>query len=106
MSADTHVLVPRPTDDEFAALAAKRDAAIEAVLQAVCEKHGLDPKFTRFHSRDYGAPCYCACPDGPCQHVWDGPEATSDEEDAGFWSSATCSRCKAVAMYHDMRCMP
>lgn len=96
---------PRPTDEEFAELARKRDAAVEAMVEAVCKKHGWDRgSAIVHHSHSHG--CYCACPDGPCQHIWDGPEVTSDEEDQGFWSSASCSRCGAVAMFHDMRCGP
>lgn len=46
-----------------------------------------------------GSPsCECACP-GPCGHVWDGPEVTSDD---GLSGSVTCSRCGAPAMEHDL----
>jgi hypothetical protein len=95
----------RPTDEEFEELKRKRDDAVRETVRAVCEKQGWDPAKTAFHSSDMGK-CYCACPDGPCQHIWDGPEVTSDDEDQGFWSSTSCSRCGAVSMFHDMRCMP
>jgi hypothetical protein len=54
-----------------------------------------------------GSPkCRCQCPDGPCEHVWDGPEARGDSDGGGHWSSATCSRCNAVAMDHDLWVLP
>lgn len=100
-------LKPRPTDEEFAALARKRDEAVEALVVAVCEDEGLDRSKVLFHAHFHG--CYCACPDGPCQHVWDGPpravglEEGEDESLAAGWS-ATCSRCGADAMSHSLRC--
>lgn len=45
--------------------------------------------------------CYCACPDGPCEHTWDGEPYQSDK-----LSSAICSRCGALAFSHGMRVMP
>ena len=93
----------RPTDEEFAELKRNRDEGIRKVIAATCAELGLDPNEAHVHSRDLGAECYCACPDGPCQHTWDGPEYT---EDNGCMSSTTCSRCGAVAFYHDMGRMP
>jgi hypothetical protein len=49
------------------------------------------------------AKCSCECPDGPCEHVWDGELYTSSD---GLGESATCSRCGMVAMHHDMWVMP
>jgi len=101
---------PRPTDEEFADLARKRDESIAAMVAQVCKEHGWDPAATTFHaSHQHG--CYCACPDGPCQHVWDGPqvplglEEGEDESKASGWSS-TCSRCGADAFSHSMRFAP
>jgi hypothetical protein len=91
---------PRPTDAEFDELKRQRDAAMEATVARVCAEHGLDRGEMLFHASHAGA-CCCACPDGPCQHVWDGPD---HEEDCLV--SATCSRCGTVAAYHDMRVMP
>lgn len=45
------------------------------------------------------AKCVCKCPDGPCDHKWDGEGETSD--DGRSWS-ATCSRCGKSAMAHSM----
>ena len=43
------------------------------------------------------AECKCQCPDGPCEHVWDGPGF-----DDGQLSTATCSRCGMTAFAHSM----
>ena len=93
---------PRPTDAEFEELKRKRDEAVRASVKRICEENGWDPNKTAFHA-SHADGCYCACPDGPCQHVWDGPE-WGDED--GSCQSVTCSRCGTVAMFHDMRCMP
>lgn len=41
--------------------------------------------------------CECQCPDGPCEHQWDGPW----HED-GQTATVTCSRCTALRIDHDM----
>lgn len=46
-----------------------------------------------------GGQCVCRCPDGPCEHKWDGPEK---EIEFGF--TVTCSKCGMSAISHDMRC--
>lgn len=46
--------------------------------------------------------CICKCPDGPCEHVWDGPVVEPDE----LSSTVTCSRCGITAMNHDLWTMP
>lgn len=91
---------PRPTDEEFAELARKRDEAGAEAVRAACERMGWEPAKVAFHASHAGK-CYCACPEGPCQHIWDGPEWADDNS-----SSATCSRCGEVAMFHDLRCAP
>lgn len=47
--------------------------------------------------------CYCACPEGPCEHKWDGKPWES--EDGCAWST-TCSRCGTTSMSPSMRVMP
>jgi hypothetical protein len=94
---------PRPTDAEFEILKRERDAALDAAVTEMCKKHG----WTRSHvvfPKPSADDCYCDCPDGPCQHVWDGPEYV--EEGPSYMCSVTCSRCGAVAAYHDMRYLP
>lgn len=90
----------RPTDAEFEELKRKRDAAVAEVVDRVCAEQGWDRSKVGMHASHAGE-CYCACPDGPCQHIWDGPD---HEEEC--MSSVTCSRFGSVAAYHDMRVMP
>lgn len=42
--------------------------------------------------------CYCACPEGPCEHDWNGKPYEAE----GCWST-TCSRCGITSMSHSMR---
>ena len=46
--------------------------------------------------------CKCQCPDGPCEHIFDGPTIEGDDIDGGGWSSVTCSRCGMSALSHSM----
>ena len=57
----------RPTEAEFAELKRKSDAAFQASIERMCAELGWDPKDTAVH-RSHNTGCYCACPDGPCQH--------------------------------------
>lgn len=93
---------PRPTDAEFDELKRKRDEAIHKVYLEVCKEYGWDPATTQMHV-SHSDSCYCACPDGPCQHLWNGAEYTSDD---GCTVSITCSRCGLPAIDHDMRVGP
>lgn len=102
---------PQLTDAEFDALKQRRDAELEAVIAATCAEMGWERDGVMFHvSGMHG--CYCACPTGPCQHRWDGPdvELTGEHENqdgtietfsGGF--SKTCSKCGTDAMSHDVR---
>lgn len=91
---------PRPTDAEFTELKRKRDEAVRAAVEAICKEKGWDPAKASFHCSSM-TDCYCDCPDGPCQHIWNGPEY----RESGM-SSVTCSRCKMPAIHHDLRCGP
>lgn len=91
---------PRLSDAEFDELKRRRDAAVSEVIDAACTKNGWDRSQVHAHVSHAGE-CYCACPDGPCQHIWDGPD---HEEECLI--SVTCSRCGTVAAYHDMRVGP
>jgi hypothetical protein len=93
---------PRPTDVEFDELKRKRDASINASIDSICAEHGWDRSEVQVHVSG-SADCYCACPDGPCQHIWDGPDIEFDD---GHGMSASCSRCGTLAFSHDMRCAP
>lgn len=94
----------RPTDAEFDELKRKRDEGIRAAITALCEKLGWDTFKIGVHSHDLAAECYCACPEGPCQHIWDGPgrDILNDhDEPCGF--ETTCSRCGMGSMSHSLR---
>lgn len=85
----------RPTDAEFEELKRQRDAELACALESISEKWGCDP--AGIHVHDCGsAQCCCACPEGPRQHVWNGPEYTEDN-----FFSVTCSRCGTLAIYRD-----
>ena len=86
---------------DFEALRAKRNADMRKIIDEMGAKLGAPAGEAR-HSFDFDV-CYCNCPDGLCEHSWDGP--TYESED-GCMMSATCSRCGAVAAYHDMRVGP
>lgn len=90
----------RPTDAEFDELKRKRDEVVEAVIVATCAEQGWDRGKVHTHV-SHSNECYCACPEGPCQHIWDGPDFEDDNT-----VSVTCSRCGAPAIFHDMRCAP
>lgn len=83
---------------DFEALRAERNAAHEAWVQKMQAEGwnitgcGHDPNA-----------CYCDCPDGPCEHSWDGEPWES--ADGGAWS-VTCSRCGQTSMSHSMRTGP
>ena len=84
---------------DFAELRRKRDEAIAATLQSICEKWGVDPTAV---THCHGKGCYCACPDGPCEHEWGGWE----EFDGGLGGQQVCKLCGMGAMSHSMRVGP
>lgn len=85
---------------DFEALRAKRNDAIEAVTQAACDKQGWDRSkvYTSFHPDA----CYCACPDGPCEHDFQGWREFED----GCGGETVCARCGMGAMSHSMTVGP
>lgn len=95
---------PRLTEAEFAELARKRDEAFARFIDSFCAERGWDRSKTSLHVHSGGSTsCYCACPDGPCQHEWTGP--WRDFED-GHGGEVTCARCGMGSMAHDLRVMP
>jgi hypothetical protein len=94
---------PKLTDAEFDVLKQKRDEAINGVVDALCKEQGWPRDKITFHASGLHG-CYCACPGGPCQHRWDGPEqVVTDDYDRPCGSTKTCSKCGADAMSHDVR---
>jgi len=54
-----------------------------------------------------GSPtCRCKCPDGPCEHVWDGEWKDWTEPSGAHIGSVTCSKCGMARIDHDMWCGP
>lgn len=85
---------------DFDALRAKRNADVDRIVGEVCAKHGWDP--AKVQSNFDPDSCYCACPEGPCEHDFQG---WRDFED-GSGGERVCTRCGLGAMSHDLRCMP
>lgn len=87
---------------DFAELRRKRDEAVKEIVKAAAISMGMDPEKVTFHAcGSHG--CYCNCPEGPCEHQWDG-EIFEDED--GCVMSTTCSKCGEICAYHDMRVAP
>jgi len=86
---------------DFDALRAKRNAAVRMQMRALAAEFGA--RVEDLKSNFNPNACYCNCPEGPCEHKWDGPEWVSAD---GCAASSTCSRCGITAMSHDMRVLP
>jgi len=90
---------------DFAELRRQRNEARRRLIAELKAKLGISPD----DACEPGCACcgddacYCACPDGPCEHTWDGPDWESED---GGTCSVTCSRCGGTAISHDMRVMP
>lgn len=89
---------------DFEALRAQRNAAVEEVIKAACARHGFDPSkaYTSFNPDA----CYCACPDGPCEHDWQGWRDIEDDAGNMCGGERVCARCGMGAMSHDIRVAP
>lgn len=86
---------------DFNTLRAERNRKVLASHQKLADEYGIPLQSLR--SNFNPSACYCACPTGPCEHKWDGPDWESSD---GGACSVTCSRCGKVAMSHDLRVMP
>ena len=84
---------------DFEALRAARNKAVQEHLQKLADEEGIPVESLRTNFNP--SACYCDCPEGPCEHVWDGPAYENESV-----SSATCSRCGMTAFSHDMRVAP
>ena len=91
----------RLTDEQFDDLKRKRDENLQRTIQSLCDDMGWKNPSVHISGGGSTAECYCACPDGPCQHDWSGPWV--EFENGG---STSCSRCGMLAMNHDIRVMP
>jgi hypothetical protein len=82
---------------DFEKLRAKRNAAVQEVVKSFAKAHGWDT--SQVQSTFDPAACYCACPEGPCEHDWQG---WRDFED-GSGGETVCARCGMGAMSHSLR---
>lgn len=82
---------------DFEALRAERNAARKEFAERM-KADGWNVSGCMHNMNDA---CYCACPNGPCEHTWDGPAFEGDN-----LFSATCSRCGVLSFTHSMRVMP
>lgn len=99
----------KPTEAEFDALKRERDEGIRKLLRDVRKQvwpDAPDDESLQFHCSDYEAICYCACPDGPCQHEFSGWRDIHNDDGEVCGGEQFCSRCGMGAMSHSMRTLP
>ena len=89
---------------DFAALRARRDGAINALIDAACAERGWDRSTVQVHVSGRGG-CTCACPDGPCEHEFAGWRESGTPE-GGVVGEQVCRKCGAGAMSHSLRYGP
>jgi len=93
---------PKPRPD-FAALRAKRDAALAVVVDEICERQGWDRGKVHVHVSPSRGGCYCACASGgPCEHEFAGWRQSDD----GLSGEQVCRKCGMGAMTHMLRHAP
>lgn len=85
---------------DFEQLRHERDEALEKAIQAICDEHGWPRGEVQTHLS--GGSCYCACPEGPCEHQFE--DWRDFEDDNG--GECVCSLCGLGAMSHSLRCGP
>ena len=85
---------------DFEKLRAERNASVQEMIDQFAVIAGWEPNQaqTTFNPNS----CYCACPDGPCEHDWQG---WRDFED-GSGGETVCKRCGMGAMSHTLRTCP
>jgi hypothetical protein len=99
-------LTPSPDSErderpDFEELRARRNASVQAQMQKLADEYGVPLQSLRSNFNPHA--CYCACPEGPCEHNWTGPEWVSED---GCACSVTCARCASTAMSHSLRTGP
>ena len=93
----------RPEKPDFGALRAKRDDAINEMIDQMAKENGWDRSQIRVQVSPPG--CYCACPDGPCEHEFSGWREF-ECDGGGGGGEQFCQKCGAGAMGHSMRYAP
>lgn len=97
------------TEAEFDELKRKRDQGILDIVREFRKKYWPDEPDSEpvtFHCSDYNADCYCNCPDGPCQHEFDGWRDLHDDNGHVCGGETVCRRCGMGAMSHSLRTAP
>lgn len=84
-----------PSKEEIAAYETETEARFNEVVASL--NKGIVPPGVMVCGPGTFGQCKCNCPDGPCEHIWDGEVV---EEDG--MSTATCSRCDKWQINHDM----
>lgn len=97
-------MTARTSTDEtpdFEELRAKRNAAVSEMIRQAAIKMGGDPAEARsnFNPND----CYCACPEGPCEHDFQGWRDIENERGEVCGGEQVCKRCGMGAMSHSLR---
>ncbi len=85
---------------DFEKLRAERNAALQTIVDSFAKERGVDPAEVQT-TIDFNA-CYCACPNGPCEHNWQGWRNFED----GSGGETFCERCGTGAMSHSLRTAP
>lgn len=86
---------------DFDALRAKRNGAVQNMIDGIAKDYGWDT--SKVQSTFDPNACYCACPNGPCEHDFQGSEPIYNDNDEECGAQAVCTRCGLGAMYHDIR---
>ena len=85
---------------DFEKLRAERNASHHRIVKEMAVARDWDP--SRVQSSFKPNACYCACPDGPCEHDWQGWRVFED----GRGGETVCKRCGMGAMSHSLRTAP
>lgn len=80
---------------DFEELRRKRRDVYEKCIQDICTKWGLGIEALRSQVLSNES-CYCGCPEGPCEHLFQGWREFSD----GNGGEQFCERCGLGAMAH------
>jgi len=88
-------------EPDFDALRVQRTEAFEQIVQSVCDELGWDRDKVSVSACGCQG-CYCACPEGPCEHEFEGLREFED----GTGCEAVCKHCGLGAMAHDSRFAP
>ena len=84
------------SEPDFEKLRAERNVVMKSRMEAIGRKHGFSSDQVQL-SFDPNS-CYCVCPDGPCEHDFQGWRSFED----GSGGETVCQRCGMGAMHHSL----